>query len=531
MPNSFNSQYSAKELQSLANLADNKRAPQTCRQRALMLLALDQATVEQVARKFRISPATVYHWRRRFRDEGANVLMQQSKNAARALGTRQKAITMSPTEADNLKLLLSQLNDFLSDLGEIGETEEHLKTMQQRLYLVGKSLGIDKQSKDNTPSKIALDEAKNQQTVKLEDIAKEAGVSKMTVSRALRDLPGVSYENYTKIKKISKKLGYTPSPYVSFFQSYARSSKTVNHKGVIGWVDDWSTHNPHWWYYDWNRSLLKGAQARAEQLGFSLSKIDMNIAHKRMHADYKAGYNQIIRITRARGIHGIILPHLFYTSLSVSNWKDLSVVLIGDSKRNYERILKTKDNRFGSNPKDPVFYHAIQPNYVDNFTTAWEQLISLGYRRPGLALTSFHDYASGLNFRKQFVYFSSTLPESGRVAPLIMTDTEKMGAQQFKDWVIKQQPDVVICKHNKTRDWLRSVKLDVPRDIGLLHLGITADIKHWSGIRTCQEEQGKTAVDQLIALLKANERIPPIVPKHTQITGKWHPGETLVSQR
>jgi len=47
--------------------------------------------------------------------------------------------------------------------------------------------------------------------ITLEDIAREVGISKMSVSLALRNDPSVSKETKARVKEISKKLGYIPN--------------------------------------------------------------------------------------------------------------------------------------------------------------------------------------------------------------------------------------------------------------------------------------------------------------------------------
>ena len=46
--------------------------------------------------------------------------------------------------------------------------------------------------------------------VRLKDIAQIAGVSVMTVSKALRDAPDVSAETSAKLKSLARQMGYVP---------------------------------------------------------------------------------------------------------------------------------------------------------------------------------------------------------------------------------------------------------------------------------------------------------------------------------
>jgi DNA-binding LacI/PurR family transcriptional regulator len=46
--------------------------------------------------------------------------------------------------------------------------------------------------------------------VRLKDIAAQAGVSVMTVSKALRDAPDVSDATRTRIRQLASQMGYVP---------------------------------------------------------------------------------------------------------------------------------------------------------------------------------------------------------------------------------------------------------------------------------------------------------------------------------
>ncbi len=60
-------------------------------------------------------------------------------------------------------------------------------------------------------SAVMLDKAKLDSRAKIEDVAREAGVSIMSVSRAMRGVEGLSLKKRTEILKIAKRIGYEPS--------------------------------------------------------------------------------------------------------------------------------------------------------------------------------------------------------------------------------------------------------------------------------------------------------------------------------
>ena len=58
------------------------------------------------------------------------------------------------------------------------------------------------------------------------DVARQAGVSTATVSRALRDMPGVSVATRDRVKRIADELSYVVSPEASGLSSGSTSRMT-----------------------------------------------------------------------------------------------------------------------------------------------------------------------------------------------------------------------------------------------------------------------------------------------------------------
>lgn len=69
---------------------------------------------------------------------------------------------------------------------------------------------------------------KNKFHITLDDIAKRLNVSKVTVSKALREHPDISFETAQKVKQVAKELGYTPN-----FMARNLSSKSSHTIGLV----------------------------------------------------------------------------------------------------------------------------------------------------------------------------------------------------------------------------------------------------------------------------------------------------------
>ena len=76
-------------------------------------------------------------------------------------------------------------------------------------------------------------------TTTLHDLAKVAGVSVMTVSRALRGEPRVAPETRRRLLALAEEMGYTPDPDLARLMHRVRSRKKVKFRAVIAVIREW----------------------------------------------------------------------------------------------------------------------------------------------------------------------------------------------------------------------------------------------------------------------------------------------------
>jgi LacI family transcriptional regulator len=124
--------------------------------------------------------------------------------------------------------------------------------------------------------------------VRLKDIALQAGVSVMTVSKALRDAPDVSGATKNRIRSLAKQMGYVPD-------TAAQGLRTRSTK-LLGLIVS-SLTNPIF------ARIVLAIEERANELGY-----DLILAHTHNKADREAA---AIQRFLARRVEGLIVSPVY----------------------------------------------------------------------------------------------------------------------------------------------------------------------------------------------------------------------------
>ena len=342
----------------------------------------------------------------------------------------------------------------------------------------------------------------------LREIADKAGVSRMTVSLALRDNSSIRAESKKRVQEIARELGYRPDPVVSVLMSNLRRATRVRNVGSLAFITN--VHDKLCWRDSpTHREYYEGAREKASSLGFQLE--EFRLFHNGMTE------RRATQIMWSRGIEGgIIFPTL-------------------DSSGAFE--LKADLSKFACatiaySLQSPL----LQRSCVHHFRLAMDvvhQLRQLGYRRPGLALDSDQDRRSGHNWRAGYLAAEHLHTGSCVVPPLI---ADGLNAEVFSRWFRDHKPDALV--HLPTRndgvapifDWLKRLGFRVPDDIGYASLDLPPDTPAVSGMEQYSRLVGAAAVDLAIAGLLQHERGVPFHAKTVMIGGIWRPGKTTRKQ-
>lgn len=335
--------------------------------------------------------------------------------------------------------------------------------------------------------------------ITLQDIADKAGVSRATVSLALRNHPSLPLATRQHIQQVAGQLGYRPNPLVSTLMSYQRAARSDRPTNLtLALLLKFSQRGP--WQQYLSPDLIVGAAQRAKQLGYRLEEFwldDLEIDEKRLS-----------QILFQRGVPGVILAPLpSAVGHFTLDWEKLSAVTIGYSLAHPELHRVTSDR-----------YHAI--------LLAVHELRKRGYRRLGLALEANQDERVHHQWVAPFLWEQMHGKPKDRV-PLLIVKGKEWNKQRFTAWFQENTPEVILGYDPQVIPWLGRLGRRVPCDVGFAHLWNPDQSGKLAGLYHNPPGIGAAAVDFLVALIHTSDRGIPSSPRVMQLEATWVDGKTI----
>jgi LacI family transcriptional regulator len=341
-----------------------------------------------------------------------------------------------------------------------------------------------------------------EKAIRLQDIAAKAGVSRATVSLALRNHASISPETRARIQQIAERLGYRPNPLVSALMSHQRRGKPQRptHLG-LAMVINFSRKQR--WQTFLSEDLLSSASTRAEQLGYHLEEFWLGDADLRPE--------QLSSILYRRSVPGLIIAPLPEAHGHIQmEWENFSAVAIGYS-------LLTPH------------LHRVTTNRFQAMRLAVKHLRQLGYQRLGLALRLDQDARVDHQWGAAFAWEQQNTVAKARAAPLVVPEQD-WNEQNFGRWFKANKPDVILGYDPEILEWLKRLKLSVPDDVGFAHLWAPDNSGTFAGIYHNPPAIGVACVDFLVGMIQRNERGLPPSSQTLLLETSWQNGKTIRPQ-
>ena len=325
--------------------------------------------------------------------------------------------------------------------------------------------------------------------ITIRDIAKEAGVSRSTVSLALRRDPRCSKDTIEQVSKIADEMGYRPNPLVKANMANMRLGKrSKSIRSILAYFYDYSRGSPY------KLASFKGASKRAEELGFALEPFSYNepgLSPKRLH-----------QILRNRNVQGIIIGENDSPVMPIEfKWDEFAVAAIGYT------IQDPKVNRIGY-------------DHVENMNQLYQNLRERGYERVGLAIRADFDDRITHSPIASYLRYQSEQGSRDPLEPFV--ESKKWNQTNFLRWFRANEPDCIVTVSNEIQPWLAKAKIRVPEDLGVFSIwgDLTNEQLDFSHFHVSVDQLARATVDVISDQLNSNSRGIPQQRRSILIAGE-----------
>ncbi len=335
----------------------------------------------------------------------------------------------------------------------------------------------------------------------IRDIAKAVGVSRSSVSAALKDRPNISQATKKKIRQVAEQMGYRQDAQVDQLMSYLSKRKGRRQLIPLAWINaqqerDAFNRNP-WWI-----PMYEGAKERANQIGFSLNEFwlhDPQVRPKRLRS-----------ILHAQGIRGLVLTPPYHLPV----WDELDM-------SGFSVVQASVDPGTGK-------CNAASLDRTHAMNLLWKKLQAKGYQRVGLYLIHAPDRRVDAAYCSQYLWLSGGYEGQVEI-PILHHDNQltwEEKKQVIDDWIRQHHPDAIITNNGTLLKACEALGVGVPQDLGVGMIHIPPEIEHISGVRPRSREMGATAIDILAAHFHCGAFDLGSFPINIQLKGNWNEGQT-----
>jgi len=330
----------------------------------------------------------------------------------------------------------------------------------------------------------------------LQTIADLAGVSRMTVSRVLRNDRAISEATSRRVKEIAERLKYRPDPMVSAHMARLRSMHQVKNPQFIAFFT--AAEKEHSWRKQFFfRQIFAAAEQKASQLGYGIAPVwirEPGMTGKRLD-----------QILEAQGVRGIMIGTLKPLSHLRLDWSRYAIAALG-----YTLVR-------------PAF-HRVASNHFQTLFLVLRLLRRRGYRRIGLVITKKANLQTNHSVLGAFQAWQFQQPRSCQIKPCYL---EGNARAKFDRWLQTAHPDVILTTELEVHSWTLENGMRIPQDLGFVLLSSDIEATDLAHIHRDYSSIGAALVDLIVSQLHCNERGIPAVAKVVSIDTAWKEGSSV----
>lgn len=328
-------------------------------------------------------------------------------------------------------------------------------------------------------------------------IAAHLGLSRTTVSDALRGCGRVGKHTADRVRRAARELDYRPNPLTGSVMSAMRRARSTSFHGTLAVVDLHEPDHPHGPFHV---EIVSGFRARAAELGFAAEEFVIGGQNLPLH--------RLDQILQSRSVPGVlVLPSWYQPDLTGLEWSRYAGL--------YTDYIIERPS-----------LHSVCADHYHLMITALELLKQRGYKRPGMLIQKRRDERIELRQTAAFRAFQATHFDGEPVPLLIKAEYAEL-EQQFPAWFRRNKPDVVLSHIEETTDWMKACGARIPETHGFVALNVIGCTRPCAGLDLQGRVIGTRAAEMLIGQILRNERGLPEWPSRTVIAARWVDGPTV----
>ena len=326
-------------------------------------------------------------------------------------------------------------------------------------------------------------------------IAAKAGVSRTTVSFALRGHAKIPLATADRVRAAAAELGYRPNPRVAAIMSHIRRSRAVpaGERLAFVWVHTSraeSAKDP------FLQRVFLGAKARAEALGYGLEQF--------WTAERGMTDRRLSQVIKSRGIVGLLLsPVMHEVEVTLDlEWSCFAPAVIGSARWN------------------PEFHHAGHHHYLA-MRLVLEKLAERGCRRPFAVLDAETNERARRGWQAAFLAFHPLPVEARELLVIGLAAERGKWAKRCK----ANGADALIVSGNNIVEQLGAMNGMPPAKTPVVSLNCSLELNGIGGIEDRYDMVAANAVDLVVSQLNSNESGVPAIPRMLLFPGGWVEGK------